>query len=67
MASGTDYCEAHLERTGQQVPAYKLGLCRDCYKRSILMVSGELLKLTYPSLTGELDAMVELGLLKKGT
>src|ERR1017187_2139927 len=27
-----DLCEAHLERTGKEVPAYKLGLCKDCYK-----------------------------------
>ncbi len=27
-----DLCEAHLERTGQEVPAYKLGLCEDCWK-----------------------------------
>ena len=27
-----DLCEAHLERTGKEVPAYKLGLCEDCFK-----------------------------------
>ena len=26
-----DLCEAHLERTGQQVEAFRIGLCRDCY------------------------------------
>ncbi len=25
------FCTAHLERAGQKVPAYKLGLCRDCF------------------------------------
>ena len=24
-------CEAHLERAGVRVPAYKVGLCRDCF------------------------------------
>lgn len=27
-----DLCEAHLERAGKEVPAYKLGLCEDCFR-----------------------------------
>lgn len=27
-----ELCEAHLERVGQEVPAYKLGLCEDCFR-----------------------------------
>jgi hypothetical protein len=26
-----DLCEAHLERAGIEVPAYRLGLCLNCY------------------------------------
>lgn len=26
-----EFCEAHLERVGKQVPVYRMGLCRDCY------------------------------------
>ncbi len=27
-----DFCEAHLERTGEKLPAYKMGLCEACYR-----------------------------------
>jgi hypothetical protein len=27
-----DYCEAHLERTGEKVLVYRLGLCKSCYQ-----------------------------------
>jgi len=25
------FCEFHLERTGAEVPVYRLGMCRDCF------------------------------------
>ena len=30
LSSG-QWCEAHLERMGQRVPAHRLGLCRECF------------------------------------
>lgn len=32
-------CAAHLERTGEKRPAYKLGLCRDCWMGKALVPS----------------------------
>jgi hypothetical protein len=29
-----EYCQAHLERTGAQIPVFRLGLCRDCWAGS---------------------------------
>ena len=32
LQAGEEFCEAHWERRREQVPAYRLGLCLDCFR-----------------------------------
>lgn len=43
MIGDYGFCEAHLERTGEKIPIYKLGLCEQCYRGYPINVKREML------------------------